>query len=109
MVQLRAVGGAVNDLAPDATAYAHRHQQFSLNAVGVRLATLNPAWDEQIAPHVDGLYLSFDTDPRPQRLTDAFPEPTLSRLRRLKAVYDPGNRFSTNYAIPPAEAAPALR
>ena len=104
MVQLRAVGGAVNDLAPEATAYAHRHQSFSLNAVGARLATLNPAWDEQIAPHVDGLYLSFDTDPRPERLADAFPEPTLSRLRRLKAIHDPANRFDTNYAIPPAEA-----
>ncbi len=105
MVQLRAVGGAVNDLAPDATAYAHRHQSFSLNAVGARLATLNAAWDERIAPHVDGLYLSFDTDPRPQRLAEAFPEPTLTRLRRLKAIYDPANRFDTNYAIPPAAAA----
>ncbi len=109
MVQLRAVGGAVNDLAPEATAYAHRHQQFSLNAVGARLATLNPAWDERIAPHVDGLYLSFDTDPRPERLHEAFPGATLTRLRRLKAQYDPGNRFDSNYAIPPAEEAePAL-
>ncbi|MDO8187237.1 LLM class flavin-dependent oxidoreductase [Conexibacter sp. JD483] len=107
MAQLRAVGGAVNDLAPEATAYAHRHQRFSLNAVGARLATLNPLWDERIAPHVDGLYLSFDTDPRPQRLAEAFPGATLTRLRRLKAIYDPANRFDQNYAIPPAAGADA--
>ena len=32
MVQLRAVGGAVNDVDPMATAYAHRTQNFSLSA-----------------------------------------------------------------------------
>jgi len=29
MVQIRSVGGAINDVAPGATAYAHRHKNFS--------------------------------------------------------------------------------
>jgi hypothetical protein len=46
-----------------------------------------------------GLYLSFDTDQRPERLHDAFPGETLERLRALKAVYDPGNVFNQNFPI----------
>ena len=100
-VQLRAVGGAVNDVAPSATAYAHRHQNFALNAVSSSLERINPAWDETIAPHTDGLYLSFNTDPRPERLAEAFPGPTLDRLRALKSVYDPANVFNQNAPIEP--------
>jgi hypothetical protein len=57
-------------------------------------------WDE-LRRHLDGLYLSFETDQRPQRLTDAFPGRTLTRLRELKAAYDPGNVFDQNFPIPP--------
>ncbi|WP_028064117.1 LLM class flavin-dependent oxidoreductase [Solirubrobacter soli] len=98
-IQLRAVGGAVNDVDPMATAYAHRHQNFSLNAVSGSLERLNPVWDEVIAPHTDGMYLSFNTDPRPERLAEGFPGATLDRLRELKAVYDPDNVFDQNMPI----------
>ena len=33
-VAIRAVGGAVNDVDPDATAYPHRHQNFNVSSVG---------------------------------------------------------------------------
>lgn len=102
-VQIRAVGGAVNDVPAGATAYAHRTQNFSVSAVGrSSIERLNGAWDEHLYPHMRGLYLSFDTDPRPERLLDAFPEPTLTRLRELKAEYDPDNVFRQNFAIEPA-------
>lgn len=51
---------------------------------------------------MDGSYLSFDTDDRRERLLEAFPEPTLGRLRTVKAAYDPSNVFRTNFPIPPA-------
>ncbi len=105
--QLRAVGGAVNDVDPMATAYAHRHQSFSVNAVGTSLERLSPRWDEAMGPHLDGLYLSFDTDTRPERLHAAFPGATLDRLRELKGIYDPDNVFNQNFAIPPAARAAA--
>jgi len=102
--QLRAVGGAVNDVDPAETAYPHRHQNFHVVAMSgaPRREHLDEPWDAWLLPYADGTYLSFETDPRPERLTDAFPEPTLTRLRRIKRVYDPGNVFNTNFPIPPA-------
>jgi FAD/FMN-containing dehydrogenase len=100
-IQLRAVGGAINDVDPAATAYAHRHQNFAVNAVSSTLERLNPQWDAGVAPHTSGLYLSFNTDPRPERLQEAFPGATLERLQGLKAVYDPDNVFDQNTPIPP--------
>jgi Berberine and berberine like len=89
-------GGAVNDVDPDATAYPHRHQNFNVSSVGADAGRFRALWDE-LRPYLDGLYLSFETDQRPQRLRDAFPGPTLTRLRELKAVYDPQNVFSQNF------------
>ncbi|HEY8584151.1 MAG TPA: FAD-binding oxidoreductase, partial [Capillimicrobium sp.] len=107
LIQVRQVGGAINDVAPDATAYAHRHQNFSVSAAGHAMGTLNDRWDAEVHPHVDGLYLSFDTDTRPERLRDAFPGATLDRLRDLKAAYDPDGVFNQNFPIPPALRAAA--
>ena len=103
LVQLRATGGAGNDVAPDATAYAHRHQQFSVTTFAGRSSRtgLDDAWDRLAHPHMDGLYLSFETDPRPERLHEAFPQLTLDRLRALKRTYDPDHVFEQNFPIDP--------
>ncbi|QAY64282.1 LLM class flavin-dependent oxidoreductase [Xylanimonas allomyrinae] len=103
-LQVRATGGAAHDVAPDATAYAHRHQNFLLTAMSGSHERLDPLWDAQLGPYADGLYLSFDTDTRPERLADAFPGRTLDRLRALKRDWDPANVFRSNFPIPPAEA-----
>ena len=108
MLQIRSVGGAVNDVDPRATAYAHRTQNFAVNAVGVDEERLNRRWDE-LRPHLDGLYISFDSDERPERLHDAFPGETLVRLRELKARYDPDNVFDQNFPIAPARGGDAVR
>jgi FAD/FMN-containing dehydrogenase len=99
-VQLRALGGAVNDVPADATAFAHRHQAFSVLAVvsPARKAALWAAWEE-VLEHADGLYLSFETDDDPRRLTEAFPPPTLARLRAVKAEWDPDDVFSHNFDV----------
>lgn len=103
-LQIRSVGGAVNDVDPTAMAYAHRTQNFAVNAVAARSrsARLDALWEE-LAPHLNGLYLSFDGDRRPERLAEAFPGPTLARLRVLKRRYDPDNVFDRNFPIPPAD------
>ncbi|MDG4787890.1 LLM class flavin-dependent oxidoreductase [Micromonospora sp. WMMD1102] len=103
VVQFRSVGGAVNDVARDETAYPHRSQNFSVLAAIVpeRRARLDRLWAE-LRPHLDGMYLSFESDTAPERLLDAFPEPTLGRLRAVKATYDPDNVFDRNFPIPPA-------
>lgn len=101
VLQVRATGGAVLDLAVDATAYPHRHQNFVLTAMGASQETLDAVWDTVATPVTDGLYLSFDTDTRPERIRDAF-GPNLERLREVKRAWDPGNLFRANFAIDPA-------
>lgn len=98
--QLRAVGGAVADVAEDATAYAHRAANFSLVAIGGDPGRLDRAW-ESIADHADGMYLSFDSSLRPERIAEAFPPATLERLRAIKAEVDPDGVFRDNFAIDP--------
>ncbi|MET8001000.1 LLM class flavin-dependent oxidoreductase [Nonomuraea glycinis] len=100
MFQVRSVGGAVNDTAPDATAYAHRTQNFSLNVV---LSTSRRAAAERTWQRLDvaAIYLSFESYPDDALLAKAFPPRTLDRLRRIKGVYDPGNVFRHNFPISP--------
>jgi FAD binding domain/Luciferase-like monooxygenase/Berberine and berberine like len=106
--ELRSMGGAIADVPGDATAFAHRTPAFQVTAMGKNQRSLDAAWDA-LAPHFDGLYLSFDTDLRPERLRDAFPPPVLERLRRLKRRYDPDNVFRDNFNIDPRTAAGSSR
>ncbi|MGC5031206.1 LLM class flavin-dependent oxidoreductase [Micromonospora sp. DT229] len=98
--ELRAMGGAIADVAPDDASFTHRTPAFQLAAIGQNDQRLNAAW-EPLRPHFDGLYLSFETDRSPQRLLDAFPAPVLARLRALKRRYDPDNLFRDNFNIDP--------
>lgn len=95
--QIRSVGGAVSDVPSDATAYAHRSANFSIVAVGSS-PRLNAEWTK-LGAHFSGLYLSFETDQSPERLGEAFPPATLSRLRALKAQVDPQNVFRDNFSV----------
>lgn len=103
-MQLRQVGGKVNDVAAEATAYAHRSANFSLAAMGSRAAPMDRRWAE-LGEAARGLYLSFDTRTGPEVLARAFPEPALGRLRELKAKYDPDHVFDQNFPIDPAPGA----
>ncbi|WP_291043990.1 LLM class flavin-dependent oxidoreductase [Herbiconiux sp.] len=96
--QIRSVGGAVSDVDAAATAYAGRAANFSVIAFGADRRQLDAVWDE-LHHHFDGLYLSFETDLRAERITDAFPPATLERLRSLKSRYDPTNVFRDNFNV----------
>ncbi|MFJ4985362.1 LLM class flavin-dependent oxidoreductase [Streptomyces sp. NPDC088732] len=97
--QIRTVGGAVNDTPADATAYAHRTQNFALAVVPRGSAADLKSWDD-----IDfrGLYPSFESHAQDSALSKAFPPATLERLRRIKAAYDPENVFRGNFTILPA-------
>jgi FAD/FMN-containing dehydrogenase len=101
LFQLRSLGGAMADVLPDATAFAHRQAQFPVNALAVDAREVDRYWD-RIRPHLDGIYLSFETDRDPARLNEAFPPATLARLRTLKLELDPHNLFRDNFNIDPA-------
>ncbi|WP_167051211.1 LLM class flavin-dependent oxidoreductase [Salinibacterium sp. ZJ77] len=96
--QVRALGGAVADVPEDATAWAHRTANFSLVAMGSDGTWLNDAWDA-LESHVLGVYLSFESDARGDRVERAFPPATLERLRALKQRVDPDGLFRDNFAI----------
>ena len=98
--QIRSMGGAVSDVPVEATAFASRSANFEVTAAGVNRESLNDAWDS-IHHFFSGLYYAFNTDPRPERLRDAFPPKTLERLRELKRRYDPENVFRDNFNIAP--------
>jgi FAD/FMN-containing dehydrogenase len=99
--QIRTVGGAVTDVAPDATAYAHRDANFALAVMGSNAQRLD-RWFAPVRRQSHGLYLSFESDRDPDRIADAFPPATLERLRRLKAQLDPHNLFQDNFNLTPA-------
>ncbi|MGV9504835.1 hypothetical protein [Streptomyces tendae] len=60
------------------------------------------AWAWLLSPFLDGLYISFDSSLRPERIAAAWHPRTLSRLRELKSVYDPEGVFGDNFALTPA-------
>ncbi|WP_430781717.1 LLM class flavin-dependent oxidoreductase [Actinoplanes sp. G11-F43] len=96
--QIRTVGGAVADVDPAETAYAHRTANFSIAVMGSSKRRVDEGW-AALLPHFDGLYLSFETDPSPARVADAFPGATMERLRLLKRRYDPTNLFRDNFFV----------
>jgi FAD/FMN-containing dehydrogenase len=110
LFQLRSLGGATADVPPDATAFAHREARFQVNALGVDAREVDRYWT-RIRPHLDGIYLPFETDQHPARLGEVFPPATIERLRALKRELDPRNLFRDNFNIdlsdPTTDAAPA--
>ncbi|MEU6577300.1 LLM class flavin-dependent oxidoreductase [Streptomyces sp. NPDC046805] len=103
-MQIRSVGGAVADIDPAATAFAHRDRNFAISVVegSPRRAEVAAAWEGLGS---DALYLSFESHPDAHALEHAFPPATLARLRRVKAQYDPRNIFRHNFPIEPAPQA----
>ncbi|MDT0347598.1 LLM class flavin-dependent oxidoreductase [Streptomyces litchfieldiae] len=99
-LQVRTVGGAINDVPAEATAYAHRTQNFSLFAA-VRPGREERAEKEWRTLPSNGLYLSFESHGHTAALTSAFPPATLDRLRGIKGVYDPENVFRNNFSVSP--------
>ena len=93
--QIRSVGGAINDVPADATAYAGRSANFSVTALGGRADALDAAF-APLRAQGEGTYFSFDTSPAPTLVTQAFPPATLARLREIKRAVDPANLFRDN-------------
>jgi hypothetical protein len=109
MVELRQLGGALGREAPGAGARSSLPGALSLIALGVPQDEASEATargylgalDRAVGPYRVGDYANFVMEP-----TDAsrfFDAGTWERLRRAKALYDPGDVFRGNHHIPPAE------
>ncbi len=104
------LGGAVNRVPSDATAYPHRDIEFVINVhARWEAATEDDAcigWAREFfdasAPYATGgVYVNFMPEDEVERNAGAF-GPNLERLKELKQKYDPENRFRANQNISPA-------
>jgi FAD/FMN-containing dehydrogenase len=102
------LGGAVNRVPVDATAYPHRSALCAMNVHG---RWEDPADDARgmrwarkthrvTAPYADGVYVNFLTDDEVGRVAAAY-GPNLYRLSEIKARVDPTNLFRMNQNVPP--------
>lgn len=109
IAQVRALGGAVARVSPEATAFAHR-----ANEALVVVPTFAPrdASEEQtrqmsqdawrpLAPFANGAYLNFVDDTSEATVAAVYPGATYAHLAAVKATYDPENTFNQNLNIKP--------
>jgi FAD/FMN-containing dehydrogenase len=105
------LGGAVNRVPVEATAYPHRNVDFMVN-VHTRWSrpsddTLCVGWAralyEAAAPFATGgVYVNFMPDDEAQRVRSGAYGSNYDRLAEVKAKYDPKNLFRTNQNVAPA-------
>jgi FAD/FMN-containing dehydrogenase len=103
------IGGAINRVPADATAYPHRDVNFVMNVHtrwrerGDEEAAIG--WTRELfaatAPHATGgVYVNFMPGDETDRLAGAYGS-NYERLLALKAKYDPGNLFRLNQNLRP--------
>jgi len=108
MLQIRSVGGAMNRVGPDATAFAHRASE----ALIIAPVFMSPAASQSeidsalepwraIAKFGQGAYINFFNEWTSVESTAAYPPATFNKLVALKRQYDPENIFHRNYNIAP--------
>lgn len=107
VLQIRALGGAMNRVPADETAFAHRNSEALIvapffippDSSAETIGNIMKPW-ETIEPFTAGVYgnllgnVEVDID-------DIYPGQTYKRLVRLKKQYDPKNLFSRNFNIRP--------
>jgi FAD/FMN-containing dehydrogenase len=105
------LGGAINRVPADATAYPHRDIEFVMN---VHTRWSNPAEDagciawaralyDAATPFATGgVYVNFMPEDEAKRVRTGAYGPNYDRLAKIKAKYDPKNLFRMNQNVAPA-------
>lgn len=108
---LFASGGAINEVAPDATAFVHR-SQFAVLATestwtlqdSQSVADANIAWiddlGEALSPHVSGSAYQNFIDRSQSDWQHAYYGENFERLTKIKRRYDPDGLFAFEQGIP---------
>jgi FAD/FMN-containing dehydrogenase len=106
------MGGAIEDVAPDATAFAHR-DAYRL------LLTVSAWWDGDAERHVEwcrgvfdamtpystgNVYVNFLGDEGDARVRAGYTDETWTRLVAVKDRWDPGNVFRLNQNVEPTRS-----
>jgi FAD/FMN-containing dehydrogenase len=106
-------GGAVAEVADDATAFGQRDGRFLFNAISMwedaAATDANVAWPRNFFDAMEpyktaGVYVNFLSEEGPERVKEAYGAEKFARLQALKDEYDPTNLFRYNQNIPPSSA-----
>jgi hypothetical protein len=110
-IHLHQMGGAVNRVAEDATAFGPRTAGFTYNLVstwtnpsedGEHIAA-NRALAADLAPHsLSTRYVNFLSDRTDETVHEAYDAKTYARLATVKKQWDPTNLFRHNHNVEPA-------
>ncbi|MEC0208557.1 FAD-binding oxidoreductase [Paenibacillus ehimensis] len=108
MVAFDAYGGAIKQVSPEATAFAHRNALFVMQYQAYwnqdAEAALHIDWVERfrqaMLPYTRGAYRDY-CDSQIADWPTAYFGDNLARLRRVKQLYDPENLFRFEQSIPP--------
>jgi FAD/FMN-containing dehydrogenase len=108
-MHLYPINGAVHDVKPEATAFGHRDAKYAAVIAGMwpdpAQNEANIRWVKDyyaaLAPHSErGGYINFAAGDDDNRVGANFGR-NFDQLRKLKAKYDPNNRFRINQNITP--------
>ncbi len=101
-------GGAIGRIAPDATAFPHRHSRLNMFSVvtwdldtdgAPHVAYIKDYWGK-LQRYTDGYYTN-EVANEPQRQVDENYQGNIGRLTQLKNKYDPTNLFRLNANVKP--------
>jgi FAD/FMN-containing dehydrogenase len=107
------LGGAVSRVAPDETAFAHRHVRYDLIITGVCtdpaeaeacIRWARECWEAMQPFSTGGVYVNYlgpEADEGAERVQAAYGPAKYARLVALKNTYDPTNFFRLNQNIKP--------
>jgi FAD/FMN-containing dehydrogenase len=101
---LDSYGGAINEVAPEATAFVHRHARFSVQILSyagdVATARSRVARARsRVAPHGNGQAYQNYADPSLAGPAHAYYGANYGRLQSIKAAIDPENRFRLKQGV----------
>jgi FAD/FMN-containing dehydrogenase len=110
-MQMDTHGGAINRVAPDATAFVHRDTLYSIQYLSHwnpkeprRVADANLRWIRgfyrAMRPYVSGFAYQNYIDPDIRDWQHAYYGSNLARLVEVKRTYDPHGRFRFGQSIP---------
>ncbi|HUD39660.1 MAG TPA: FAD-binding oxidoreductase [Streptosporangiaceae bacterium] len=109
-VEIIGLGGAIGDVAEDATAFSNRQYLMWLNFA---MSWDDPACDADYMARTrsivadlkpwtgDGIYVNMLNLDELDRVVEAYGQDKYARLGAIKAQYDPANLFRLNYNITP--------
>ncbi|KAI2637566.1 hypothetical protein GGS21DRAFT_489347 [Xylaria nigripes] len=106
-------GGAVGDVAMNATAYSHRDKLMYCQGYGIGIPTLAPATKDFLSGLMAEIQAAESqtlttypgyVDPTLQNPQQSYWGPNLVRLESIKAAYDPNDVFHNPQSVRPAKA-----